>query len=759
METATDTGRTAWRWILIALALQLLAAVAGGLRGAHPGAAVPAILAGVCLLGAWAATVRFVMLDTWGRWLWLAVVVLSGALAGWAGTGGVIGGITIMAASLVLRTLRSWRHMGARRRALGFGLSLTALGMLVVASGFRSGEAPTGVAAVMRDLGTWSLGSLVAFWIWSLFNLAVRMRLHFLRLRPKLAVAAVLIGFLPLVVIIALGALTVYGGLGGARGARAERVLESWREATAAGADLAPAVFDTVFAWPRAAAVRDDCTALPPPAWPGELAPFLADPDTAGTDTTTWFLAEHDVWLMRWRGLGTPDVTAEGWLLGDKPLLHLSGLLRAGVALQFLGSEEHDGTLVITDEEENRPAHDDRRLVYRDVSDDPGFWNDWRVFGSTLLQVLRLQDGELDETAGFLNLKVGWTDLWDEFVGGENNLNIILVVVFGLAVMLFLTVEVFAIFFGVRISEGIVAAVHDLHRGTRAVAAGDLDTEIDLPNEDEFGDLAGSFNEMTRAVRQGREDALARERLTRELETAKAIQERLLPDAPPTLAGFEVAGASIPSREVGGDYFDFLLRDDGRIGLAIADVSGKGMPAALLMANLQASLHGQVIHPSSVSEVVARVNDLLVASTDPHMFATFFYGVLDPATGTFTCTNAGHNPPLVLRTDGEFAMLQEGGLPLGMLPERTYGQEDITLEPGEVVVLFTDGITEAVGPSSEEDDPEAMFGEEALQEVVRRHAHLPAVGIKEAILAAVAEHTEGVEQSDDITLVVVRRQG
>jgi sigma-B regulation protein RsbU (phosphoserine phosphatase) len=339
------------------------------------------------------------------------------------------------------------------------------------------------------------------------------------------------------------------------------------------------------------------------------------------------------------------------------------------------------------------------------------------------------------------------------------NLNLVVVAVLGFALVLFLVVEVFAVFFGVRISEGIVSAIHALHRGTQAVAAGDLDTEITIPNEDEIGDLAGSFNEMIRAVRQGRDDALARERLTRELETARAIQERLLPDASPALAGFEVTGASIPSREVGGDYFDFIVRDDGRIGLAIADVSGKGMPAALLMANLQASLHGQVIHPSSVAEVVARVNDLLVASTDPHMFATFFYGVLDPANATLTCTNAGHNPPLVLRADGEFTELHAGGLILGMLPGQSYRQEDVTLAPGELAVLFTDGITEAVGPSQEEDDPEAMFGEEALREVIRRHAHLPAVGIKEAILAAVAEHTAGVEQSDDITLIVIRRQG
>jgi sigma-B regulation protein RsbU (phosphoserine phosphatase) len=234
---------------------------------------------------------------------------------------------------------------------------------------------------------------------------------------------------------------------------------------------------------------------------------------------------------------------------------------------------------------------------------------------------------------------------------------------------------------------------------------------------------------------------------------------RLLPRDEPRLHDFEVTGASIPSREIGGDYYDYVARTDDMIGVAIGDVSGKGMPAALLMSNLQASLHGQVLHPGSVSGVVERVNNLLVRSTDPHMFATFFYGLLDASTATFTCTNAGHNPPLLLRSDGSLQELTTGGLLLGMLGEQPYLQDTVHLEPGEVIVLYTDGITEAVGPSAEEDDPEAMFGEEALREVIRRSRHLPAAGIQAAILAAVNEHTTGVAQSDDITLVVIRRQG
>ncbi|MBE0566175.1 MAG: SpoIIE family protein phosphatase, partial [Krumholzibacteria bacterium] len=479
-------------------------------------------------------------------------------------------------------------------------------------------------------------------------------------------------------------------------------------------------------------------------------------------DTTAWFAAGGDLWLMRWRDLGTPEASAQAWLLGQRPLTELSRLLRCGVLLTAVGTASDGANVAIgVRDPVVSPVFTGRRAMYRDVTGDATFWSDWRYFGGTLLEVMRHREGRLDGTSLFLTLRTGWSDLRGEFLEGENNLNVAVVIALAVVAFLFLVIEIFALFFGVRISEGIIAAVRVLGRGTRAVAAGDLLTRIDLPNEDEFGDLGASFNEMTRAVRQGRDDALARERLTRELQTAREIQERLLPHAEPRLPGFEITGASIPSREIGGDYFDFIVQADDRMGIAIGDVSGKGMPAALLMANLQASLHGQVIHPSSVAEVVARVNDLLVASTDPHMFATFFYGVLDTGAGVFTTANAGHNPPLVLRTDGSTATLGEGGLLLGMLARQAYVQQETRLEPGDVVVLYTDGITEAAGPSAVPDDPDnpdAMFGEAALLEVVRRHAHLPAVGIKEAILAAVAEHTAGAEQSDDITLVVIRRQ-
>jgi sigma-B regulation protein RsbU (phosphoserine phosphatase) len=241
------------------------------------------------------------------------------------------------------------------------------------------------------------------------------------------------------------------------------------------------------------------------------------------------------------------------------------------------------------------------------------------------------------------------------------------------------------------------------------------------------------------------------------LETARKIQEKLLPHEMPQFLGFEIAGTSIPSKQVGGDYFDFLDLGKGRLGIAIADVSGKGIPAALLMANLQASLHAQTFETEKVADVTARINNLLVKSTDSNMFVTFFYGLLNRSNSTFTSTNAGHNHPLLLRADRTTERLAEGGLVLGFLPDQKYAQQITILHPGDVLVLYTDGITEARTPD-EEALGEKLFGEDRLVQIVKKNASLSAREIQSAILQAVSNHTKNTPQGDDITLVVIKRR-
>jgi sigma-B regulation protein RsbU (phosphoserine phosphatase) len=175
------------------------------------------------------------------------------------------------------------------------------------------------------------------------------------------------------------------------------------------------------------------------------------------------------------------------------------------------------------------------------------------------------------------------------------------------------------------------------------------------------------------------------------------------------------------------------------------------------MANLQASLHAQVIKPGEVADVTARINDLLVESTDINMFATFFYGILDRTRSVFTSTNAGHNPPVLLRRNGGVEFLEAGGLLLGFMPHQEYSQRRTVLGPGDILVLFTDGITEAVDTSLETVAGN-MFGEERLIEVIRAHRKHTAREIQAEILAAISVHTGNSPQSDDITLVVIKRR-
>ncbi|PID79203.1 hypothetical protein CSA17_06110 [bacterium DOLJORAL78_65_58] len=752
-------GALAWR--CIGLSLVALVLVGGlsilKLEGSGFGTALVRNLSSLLLAASWLLCARFLLLKTWWPRVALGVLVLALLSSQLGGKAGLALGVFLSGLVLMTRSLAAWRLISARRRAVGFGLGLVALFILFTCTGVWGVETEQGRRLTwLTKLGLWSLLSLIVFWLLSAFHLAVRMRLHFLRLRPKLTISAFLIGFVPLVLVVVLGSLVFYLGLGGSRAQRSIYILESWREMAAGGNNMAGAPFDTTFCWPTSCAQPPATgqVSVAAPDFLEKLSPLVP----SGQDTTAWFLGDGNIWLMRWTG-PREERSVQAWLLGTRSLEYLSRMVRAGVDVTRIAAAINDGGVRFDAAEDNGfYTFPGRRAYFRELEPESRFWESWRYFGGGLLPIHRVSRGTLKSNTLMVNLRVGWADLQDEYLRGEDNLNVVALWVVVVLAFLFLTIEVFAFFFGVRISEGFVQAVHSLHRGTRALAQGELDTTIDIPNEDEFGDLAASFNEMTVAIRQGRRDALAKERLTREMETAREIQERLLPGRELRLQGFEITGTSIPSREVGGDYFDFILRDQDSIGVAIGDVSGKGMPAALLMSNLQASLHGQVIHPSSVAEVVGLVNNLIVASTDTHMFATFFYGLLDLVRGTFVCANAGHNPPLLLRADGTLETLQTGGLLLGMLPDQEYQQETVTLEPGDVVVLYTDGITEAVGPTAEEEDIEAMFGEEALEEVVRRHAHLPAAGIKKAILEAVARHTEGHEQSDDITLVVIRRQ-
>jgi phosphoserine phosphatase RsbU/P len=233
-----------------------------------------------------------------------------------------------------------------------------------------------------------------------------------------------------------------------------------------------------------------------------------------------------------------------------------------------------------------------------------------------------------------------------------------------------------------------------------------------------------------------------------ELKRAREIQQMLLPSKLPQLAGAQIAGAWQPAREVGGDYFDVIQLDEKRIGICVGDVAGKGITAALLMANLQASFRAFATADASPQEVCTKLNKFLCANIAPGKFVTFFYAVLDADGRTLTYENAGHSPGLLLRSTGTTESLRGGGAVLGALPDWIYQDHAAKLESGDKLLLSTDGITEAENAQLEE------FGEERLLEIARARDG-SALDIQRAIMQRVTAYCNG-KFRDDATLLVVR---
>ncbi len=247
------------------------------------------------------------------------------------------------------------------------------------------------------------------------------------------------------------------------------------------------------------------------------------------------------------------------------------------------------------------------------------------------------------------------------------------------------------------------------------------------------------------------EEQMERERLEREQQVASEIQQRFLPATAPIVTGYELQGISFPCYEIGGDYYDFIQREDGRLVVALGDVSGKGTAAALLMSSLHAAVHAQADIHDSLVKTISAVNRYLVDSIPANRFVTLFYAELDPQNGSLSFLNAGHNPPLIVHTGGTMEQLASGGLPLGIMTNADFREGRTKLYPGDVLVIYSDGVSEATNPNGEE------FGPTRLYEVVARNLEASAGGIRDRIESALTKFCQGTPAADDITLVIVKR--
>jgi sigma-B regulation protein RsbU (phosphoserine phosphatase) len=310
------------------------------------------------------------------------------------------------------------------------------------------------------------------------------------------------------------------------------------------------------------------------------------------------------------------------------------------------------------------------------------------------------------------------------------------------------------------LSRKITAPVLLLTEGVAVVSTGNLDYQLDIRTGDEIQELADAFNRMTadmkEHIRNLTETTAAKERIQSELKVATDIQASLLPrlfPAFPDRPEFDIYASMDPAKEVGGDFYDFFFIDDANLCFLIADVADKGVPAALYMMVAKTLLKSEGQRLGEPDQILANVNNILAADNDSCMFATVFCAILDTNSGEVRFANAGHNPPLIIDSRGIRYLSLKPGFVLGPIADLAYVTERITLQPGDTLFLYTDGVTEA------RNRQEGFYGEPQLLNALRRFQHETLDGMIRSIRAEVIEYADGAPQSDDITMVAITYRG
>jgi serine phosphatase RsbU (regulator of sigma subunit) len=301
----------------------------------------------------------------------------------------------------------------------------------------------------------------------------------------------------------------------------------------------------------------------------------------------------------------------------------------------------------------------------------------------------------------------------------------------------------------IPLSSRMTRALGILNNGVERLASGDRSARVQVKSKDEFGTLAAAFNHMAEQLDEKERRLVEQERLRKEIELCREIQHAFLPKEVFRFDGIKTRGTSIPAREVGGDFFNYFLLDSNHLALMIGDVSGKGLPAALLMANFQATVKAMLPLESDLGKLAVDLDREIESSTPAEQYLTLFIAILDLKTGTFRYVNAGHNPQLLLRGDGSLLRLESTGWPLGLLKGGGYEEIRLTLEKGDCVFFYTDGLVEAQNEGGQE------FGMQNLERLLGERAARGFEDSLEFVQQAVQDHRGTLEPNDDATMMLV----
>jgi serine phosphatase RsbU (regulator of sigma subunit) len=325
--------------------------------------------------------------------------------------------------------------------------------------------------------------------------------------------------------------------------------------------------------------------------------------------------------------------------------------------------------------------------------------------------------------------------------------------------VLFLIIEAAALTMGLALARSITSSVHELFMGTERISQGDFTHRINIESRDQLGELADSFNEMTGSIEKLMQISAEKKRLEEELRIARQIQMSLLPRGPLEFEGLSVTALCVPAREVGGDYYDFFPLGPRRLGVLIADVSGKGTSAALYMAELKGLVLSLSQIYQSPRQMLIEVNRIISDNLDTRSFITMTYAVLDLEAATMTFARAGHTPLIYLK-DGDDAGAQSlvpNGIVVGLrIPgaqekfSELLEEQRVDLTRGDVIALYTDGITEAM------DGAQNLFGDARLSRIIAEHGHLEAADLRERILREIESFVGPADQHDDMTMILIK---